>query len=149
MNARELLEHGFLLETEESFGKTEYFIIQPDIYGHPVRYCISPELYDFYTKEKAISMTLSNWDKNHRDGRELDTIGEFAASERLIRAQYIRDALEDTSQVLRTCTYTEQRRFILKYVEGYTYAEIARSEGKSEASVKESVYKVLRKFNKL
>lgn len=154
MNAHELFEHGFLLESGENSEKVEYFIIQPDIDGYPVRYQISAELYAFYAKEKAISTTLSNWDKNHRDMRELDTIeaiGELAASARALmeREQYVRDAFEHISLVLKTCTYTEQRRFVMKFIKGYTYAEIARSEGRSEASVKESVYKVLKKLIKL
>jgi len=153
MAIQELLEQGFLLEVVESLTGLEYYIIQTDINGQPLRLSITEELYNFYEEEKMIANRLSNWNRNHRDMRELEhilVVDDYArARERMIREQRTRDMLDGIAQVLKTCTPIEQRRFALKFVKGYTYVEIAHSEGKSEASVKESVYKVRRKINKL
>lgn len=154
MSAQELLEHGFFVERiEKSTKEVEYYLTQLDINGRPARYQITEDLYNFYVEEKRLANKLSNWNKNHRDMRELEylllTSDYKRASEHLAQEQQSHDTLADVALILKTCTKVEQRRFTLKFVQGYTYAEIARLEKRSEASIKESVYKAIAKMNKL
>nr|QGT50936.1 hypothetical protein Firmicute1046_0120 [uncultured Firmicutes bacterium] len=68
-----------------------------------------------------------------------DWIGSYSFEDKLLNELLI-------ESLFRSLTEKERRRVILYYLEGYTYAEIARIENKSIMSVYGSVTSALRKM---
>lgn len=68
-----------------------------------------------------------------------DWIGSYSFEDRLLNELLM-------ESLFRSLTEKERRRVILYYLEGYTYAEIARIENKSIMSVYGSVANAIRKM---
>ncbi len=57
--------------------------------------------------------------------------------------------LKQAQAVIATCTETQQRRFNLHRVMGYSLTEIAKQEGCAVRTIKQSVDVVVKKLDKL
>jgi DNA-binding CsgD family transcriptional regulator len=92
---------------------------------------ISEELFLFYSEEQRRHQKLVRWDKRYRGSSlvELSCFDSYSTID------------------LSSLTPTERRRLLLRYLYGYKYVEIAKREHRSEASVKESVYRAICKLS--
>ena len=92
-----------------------------------------------------------NEKRRHFDTRELSDyiIHQKRVAENLEDYCVNREQLKEIQKIVSTCTKTQQRRFYLNRICGYSYTEIAQMEKCHMTSVKESIVVVLKKIKKI
>lgn len=88
--------------------------------------------------------------RKHIDDRELSDyiVHQKRVAENLEDYCVNRERLKEIQKIVSTCTQTQQRRFYLNRICGYSYTEIAEKEKCKLYAVQKSVSTVLKKIEK-
>ena len=114
---------------------------------------VTVEVYEYLDRADHKEENLVHEQRRHWDGREFDeyiafTEGMGAYSETPEEYLCRKETLDELLSVLSRCTDTQQRRFLLYALDGFTYEQIALLDGCSKVSVYESIEAVRKKFRK-
>lgn len=111
---------------------------------------VSEEVYAVLQEENKQQERQRNEKRRHFDTRELSDyiIHQKRVAENLEDYCVNREQLKEIQKIVSTCTKTQQRRFYLNRICGYSYTEIAQMEKCHMTSVKESIVVVLKKLKK-
>ncbi len=122
-----------------------------DSNGKMVSVEVSEEVYAVLQEENKQQERQRNEKRRHFDTRELSDyiIHQKRVAENLEDYCVNREQLKEIQRIVRTCTKTQQRRFYLNRICGYSYTEIAQMEKCHMTSVKESIVVVLKKIKKI
>ncbi len=112
---------------------------------------VSEEVYTVLQEENKQQERQRNEKRRHFDTRELSDyiIHQKKVAENLEDYCVNREQLKEIQRIVSTCTKTQQRRFYLNRICGYSYTEIAQMEKCHMTSVKESIVVVLKKIKKI
>ena len=112
---------------------------------------VSEEVYAVLQEENKQQERQRNEKRRHFDTRELSDyiIHQKRVAENLEDYCVNREQLKEIQKIVSTCTKTQQRRFYLNRICGYSYTEIAQMEKCHMTSVKESIVVVLKKIKKI
>ncbi len=112
---------------------------------------VSEEVYAVLQEENKQQKRQRNGKRRHFDTRELSDyiIHQKRVAENLEDYCVNREQLKEIQRIVSTCTKTQQRRFYLNRICGYSYTEIAQMEKCHMTSVKESIVVVLKKIKKI
>ena len=107
---------------------------------------VSEEVYTVLQEENKQQERQRNEKRRHFDTRELSDyiIHQKKVAENLEDYCVNREQLKEIQRIVSTCTKTQQRRFYLNRICGYSYTEIAQMEKCHMTSVKESIVVVLK-----
>ena len=121
-----------------------------DSNGKIVSVEVSEEVYAVLQEENKEQERQRNEKRRHFDTRELSDyiIHQKRVAENLEDYCVNREQLKEIQKIVSTCTKTQQRRFYLNRICGYSYTEIAQMEKCHMTSVKESIVVVLKKLKK-
>ncbi len=121
-----------------------------DSNGKMVSVEVSEEVYAVLQEENKQQERQRNEKRRHFDTRELSDyiIHQKRVAENLEDYCVNREQLKEIQKIVSTCTKTQQRRFYLNRICGYSYTEIAQMEKCHMTSVKESIVVVLKKLKK-
>ncbi|MCI8629715.1 MAG: sigma-70 family RNA polymerase sigma factor [Firmicutes bacterium] len=122
-----------------------------DSNGKMVSVEVSEEVYAVLQEENKQQERQRNEKRRHFDTRELSDyiIHQKRVAENLEDYCVNREQLKEIQRIVSTCTKTQQRRFYLNRICGYSYTEIAQMEKCHMTSVKESIVVVLKKIKKI
>ena len=109
---------------------------------------VSEEVYAVLQEESKEKERQRNEKRRHFDTRELSDyiIHQKRVAENLEDYCVNREQLKEIQRIVSTCTKTQQRRFYLNRICGYSYTEIAQMEDCHLVSVRQSVTAVVRKL---
>ena len=112
---------------------------------------VSEEVYAVLQEENKQQERQRNEKRRHFDTRELSDyiIHQKRVAENLEDYCVNREQLKEIQRIVRKKTKTQQRRFYLNRICGYSYTEIAQMEKCHMTSVKESIVVVLKKIKKI
>ena len=107
---------------------------------------VSEEVYTVLQEENKQQERQRNEKRRHFDTRELSDyiIHQKRVAENLEDYCVNREQLKEIQRIVSTCTKTQQGRFYLNRICGYSYTEIAQMEKCHMTSVKESIVVVLK-----
>jgi len=99
---------------------------------------VSEEVYAVLQEENKQQERQRNEKRRHFDTRELSDyiIHQKRVAENLEDYCVNREQLKEIQRIVSTCTKTQQRRFYLNRICGYSYTEIAQMEKCHMTSVK-------------
>ena len=111
---------------------------------------VSEEVYAVLQEENKQQERQRNEKRRHFDTRELSDyiIHQKRVAENLEDYCVNREQLKEIQRIVSTCTKTQQRRFYLNRICGYSYTEIAEKEKCKLYAVQKSVSVVLKKIEK-
>ncbi len=111
---------------------------------------VSEEVYAVLQEENKQQEHQRYERRKHIDARELNDyiVHQKRVAENLEDYCINREQLKEIQKIVSTCTKTQQRRFYLNRICGYSYTEIAQIEKCHMTSVKESVMAVLEKIKR-
>ncbi len=126
-----------------------FYVKVKDSNGRYVLVEVTLEIHELFEEEKRYNKRLAKRYERHRTDEEFND--EYMLPSRLhtisIPEQIsYRQEIEKAQVVIATCTETQQRRFNLHRVMGYSMTEIAKFEGCSVMAVKHSVDMVSKKL---
>ncbi len=109
---------------------------------------VSEEVYAVLQEENKEQEHQRYERRKHLDDRELSDsiVSKKRVAENLEDYCINREQLREIQKIVSTCTETQQRRFYLNRICGYSYTEIAQMEDCHLVSVRQSVTAVLRKL---
>ena len=119
--------------------------------GQAVAVEVTLEVYEFLDRADHKTENLFHEQRRHWDGREFDEyiittegVGVYGETpeEYLCRME----TLHELMAVLDTCTEAQRRRFLLYALDGLSYEQIARLDGCSKYTVRDSVEAARKKF---
>ena len=112
---------------------------------------VSEEVYAVLQEENKQQERQRNEKRRHFDTRELSDyiIHQKRVAENLEDYCVNREQLKEIQRIVSTCTKTQQRRFYLNRICGYSYTEIAEMEKRKLYAVQKSVSAVLKKIEKI
>ena len=119
-----------------------------DSNGKIVSVEVSEEVYAVLQEENKEQERQRNEKRRHFDTRELSDyiIHQKRVAENLEDYCVNREQLKEIQRIVSTCTKTQQERFYLNRICGYSYTEIAQMEDCHLVSVRQSVTAVVRKL---
>ena len=122
-----------------------------DSNGKMVSVEVSEEVYAVLQEENKQQERQRNEKRRHFDTRELSDyiIHQKRVAENLEDYCVNREQLKEIQKIVSTCTKTQQRRFYLNRICGYSYTEIAEMEKRKLYAVQKSVSAVLKKIEKI
>ena len=122
-----------------------------DSNGKMVSVEVSEEVYAVLQEENKQQERQRNEKRRHFDTRELSDyiIHQKRVAENLEDYCVNREQLKEIQRIVSTCTKTQQRRFYLNRICGYSYTEIAEMEKRKLYAVQKSVSAVLKKIEKI
>ena len=111
---------------------------------------VSEEVYVVLQEEEKEQERQRNERRRHLDNRELNDyiVHQKKIAENLEDYCINREQLKEIQKIVSTCTQTQQRRFYLNRICGYSYTEIAEKEKCKLYAVQKSVSVVLKKIEK-
>ncbi len=111
---------------------------------------VSEEVYVVLQEEEKEQERQRNERRRHLDNRELNDyiVHQKKIAENLEDYCINREQLKEIQKIVSTCTQTQQRRFYLNRICGYSYTEIAEKEKCKLYAVQKSVSAVLKKIEK-
>lgn len=121
--------------------------------GKEVSVKVSFEVYNIFEDERKEKERLHKEYERHGDDTEVDS--DIVAFRYNLHKTSIEDKvacrseLQQAMQIIKMCTQTQQRRFHLYRILGYSLTEIAKMEDCSKNRVKKSVDVVSEKIKKL
>ena len=121
--------------------------------GEEIRVKVSLDVYNIFEEEQKEIERLRKQQQRHQDNAEVES--DLVAYYQALHTTSLEDTLVQKSEIARamdiikTCTETQQRRFHLNRILGYSLTEIANMDNCSKVSVKESVDIVSRKLEKI
>ena len=109
---------------------------------------VSEEVYAVLQEENKEQEHQRYERRKHIDARELSDyiVHQKRVAENLEDYCINREQLKETQKIVSTCTKTQQRRFYLNRICGYSYTEIAKMEHCGLNRVKKSVIAVEEKI---
>ena len=112
---------------------------------------VSEEVYAVLQEENKEQEHQRYERRKHIDDRALNDyiVHQKRVTENLEDYCINREQLKEIQEIVSTCTKTQQRRFYLNRICGYSYTEIAQMEKCHMTSVKESIVVVLKKIKKI
>ena len=121
--------------------------------GEEIRVEVSLDVYNIFEEERKEIERLRKQQQRHQDNAEVES--DLVAYYQALHTTSLEDTLVQKSEIARamdiikTCTETQQRRFGLNRILGYSLTDIAKMDNCSKVSVKESVDIVSRKLEKI
>ncbi len=111
---------------------------------------VSEEVYAVLQEESKEQEHQRYERRKHIDDRELSDyiVHQKRVAENLEDYCVNRERLKEIQKIVSTCTQTQQRRFYLNRICGYSYTEIAEKEKCKLYAVQKSVSTVLKKIEK-
>ena len=108
---------------------------------------VSEEVYAVLQEENKEQEHQRYERRKHIDDRELNDyiVHQKRVAENLEDYCINREQLKEIQRIVSTCTETQQRRFYLNRICGYSYTEIAQMEKCKLYAVQKSVSAVLKK----
>ncbi|MEY8322276.1 hypothetical protein AAK894_14630 [Lachnospiraceae bacterium 46-61] len=121
-----------------------------DSNGKMITVEMSEEVYAVLQEENKQQEHQRYERRKHIDDRELSDyiVHQKRVAENLEDYCINREQLKEIQKIVSTCTQTQQRRFYLNRICGYSYTKIAQIEKCHITSVKESVMAVLEKIKR-
>lgn len=112
---------------------------------------VSEEVYAVLQEENKEQEHQRYERRKHIDDRELNDyiVHQKRIAENLEDYCINREQLKEIQRIVSTCTKTQQRRFYLNRICGYSYTEIAEMEKRKLYAVQKSVSAVLKKIEKI
>ena len=112
---------------------------------------VSEEVYAVLQEENKEQEHQRYERRIHIDDRELNDyiVHQKRVAENLEDYRINREQLKEIQKIVSTCTKTQQRRFYLNRICGYSYTEIAEKEKCKLYAVQKSVSAVLKKIEKI
>ena len=122
-----------------------------DSNGKMVSVEVSEEVYVVLQEENKEQEHQRYERRKHIDDRELNDyiVHQKRIAENLEDYCINREQLKEIQRIVSTCTKTQQRRFYLNRICGYSYTEIAEMEKRKLYAVQKSVSAVLKKIEKI
>lgn len=119
--------------------------------GKMVSVEVSEEIYEVLQEESKEKEHQRYERRKHIDNRELSDyiVYQKRVAENLEDYCINREQLKEIQKIVSTCTETQQRRFYLNRICGYSYTEIAQMEKCKLYAVQKSVSAVLKKIEKI
>ena len=140
----------YTLHTEVVEGITHYFVSFKDGQGALQETEISYPVYLEFLSSVKVDRSLRHWDERYREYSELTDETLYS------RALNPQKSLEDTafgnmqSEQLRltieSLPETQRRRFVLYHEFGFTYEQIANTEGCTKMPIKRSIDRAVKKI---
>lgn len=126
-----------------------YYVTIKDYYGHKITVKVSFEIHQVYDEAEKAKERERYERRKHLDERSLEDFfgSEQAASGTLEDFYFNHENLRAVFEILQKCTPIQRKRFYLNRICGYSFAEIARMEGRHKSTVEDSVKLVLKKIN--
>ncbi len=119
--------------------------------GKEIEVEVSYEIYKLFEEERKAENSYNRSQSRHPVVEEADSdLAGFHASLHNISEQdkvINRIELYKALQIIKSCTETQQRRFYLNRILGYSVREIARQEHCNKSAVQKSVDAVKKKLN--
>ena len=132
----------------EKIDGCEKYYLQFHVQGSSPEHEISLDVFKLYYKD--FRKPLDKIRTESRRHTEDDKIDGFKITGKRA-AKPMEQEFADNAEfeaILKTCTATQQRRFELYHIEGYTFAEIGAMENCGKQRVKKSVDAVTKKIKK-
>ncbi len=129
-----------------------FYVKVKDSNGRYVYVEVSFEIHELFEEENRYNKRMAK--RFERHGTDVEFVEDYMLPSRLYtisipqRIAY-QEEIDKAQAVIATCTETQQRRFNLHRVMGYSMTEIAKIENCSKSAVKESVDKVITKLEKI
>ena len=129
-----------------------FYVKVKDSNGRYVYAPVSFEIHELFEEEKRYNSRISKQFERH--GTDVEFVEDYMLPSRLHTISIpdkiaYQQEIDKAQAVISTCTETQQRRFNLHRVMGYSMTEIAKMENCSKSAVKESVDKVIAKLEKI
>ena len=127
-----------------------FYVTIKNSQGQEIRVKVSLEIYELFESERKEQERFRKEQERH--GSDEDVEGDIAGYYHSRRTQYVdeqaiqRQEIKTALQIIKDCSPTQQRRFYLNRILGYSFAEIARKESCSEGAVRKSVKEVSSKI---
>lgn len=127
-----------------------FYVTIKNSQGQEIRVKVSLEIYELFEAERKEQERLRKEQKRHVSDEDVE--GDIAGYYHSRRTQPVdeqaiqRQELKTALQIIKGCSPTQQRRFYLNRILGYSFAEIARKENCSEGAVRKSVNEVSSKI---
>lgn len=120
--------------------------------GEEVKVKVTLEVFEVFEEERKEMERLRKEKERHISNTDVESdataylcsLRTVSLEERTMQRQELKSA----AQVIKTCTPTQQRRFYLNRILGYSFTEIAKQEHCSEGAVRLSVKEVIKKLEK-
>ena len=129
-----------------------YYVKIKDITGHEITIEVSFDIFQLFEEERKEIERERYERRNHLDKRGLEDyiLGNEATSlSESAEDQFFRqETFRTIRNSMRTCTPNQQKRFAY-YLSGYSFAEIARMEGRTQRTIKKSINAVIKKVKKI
>ena len=120
-----------------------------DAMGTPIVVEVSHEVFQVFVKYEREMERQRKADSRHRDCRPWDTCLLFEVSTEPLEQTYKRmRILKEIREALEEFSPGQRRRFLLHFIYGYTYLEIAKMEGSNKSTVMRSARATLKKNQK-
>ena len=127
-------------------GQKRYFV---KYHGLVDSSTIEISKYDFvlYTSEFYRPLERQrNEKRRHIDSGDMDSL--ILSDEFMVAFEAEAIAMADMVTALKSCTDVQKYRLIQHYIYGYSFADLAKSEGCGEAAVRHSISLALKKIKK-
>ena len=132
----------YTVRMEKADGCEKYYI-KFHSQTHSPEQEISLDVFMLYYRE--FNKPLENQRNERRRHIEDGDIDSFAISQNLEENSVL---YADLEAALKTCTPVQQKRFKLYFLDGYSFVEIAKMEGRDAAVVRRSVLLAVEKIKK-
>lgn len=120
-----------------------------DAMGTPIVVEVSHEVFQVFVEYEREMERQRKADSRHRDCRPWDTCLLFEVSTEPLEQTYKRmRILKEIREALEEFSPRQRRRFLLHFIYGYTYLEIAKMEGSNKSTVMRSARATLKKNQK-
>jgi len=121
--------------------------------GEEIKVKVTLEVFEIFEKERKEMERLRKEKERHISDEDiesdvtayLNSLRTASLEERVMQRQELKSAVN----VIKSCTPTQQRRFYLNRILGYSFTEIARKEHCAEGAVRLSVKEVVKKLEKI
>lgn len=130
-----------------------FYVTITDSTGREVKVKVSYEIYQIFEEERKERERLRKEKAHHYADDDVDS--DLIAYHKSLHTPstldtiVYRSQLEQANRIIQTCTPTQQRRFYLNRILGYSLTDIAKIEKCTKVSVQESVSVVLKKLEKI
>ena len=129
-----------------------FYVKVKDSNGRYVYVEVSFEIHELFEEEKRYDKRIAK--RFERHGTDVEFVEDYMLPSRLHtisipqRIAY-QEEIDKAQAVIASCTETQQRRFNLHRVMGYSMTKIAKMEGCAVRTVKQSIDVVVKKLEKI
>ncbi|MFR9542852.1 MAG: hypothetical protein SNH27_12445 [Rikenellaceae bacterium] len=128
-----------------------FYVTITDATGKEIQVKVSFEIYQIFEDERKARERYRKEVKRHYSDKAFDETTTLPSVHRpsVLDSVISQSKLNTANKIIQSCTPTQQRRFRLNRILGYSFTEIAKIEGCSVRAVKFSVDAVIEKLEKL